>query len=138
MLRGPFLDIFSSLYSNDSKFPNHLKDETPPADQKSKIRTQPPCDDDVITYLTDAFPDLYMKMDSFQEGDVLCGETLSGRGAADKEEVTVNVKLVLGSTKISGMELSVLFIAVFLHELGHSFLVWYGKRCLQHPKAGWC
>jgi Holliday junction resolvasome RuvABC endonuclease subunit len=36
-----------------------------------------------------------MKMDSFQEGDVLCGETLSGRGAADKEEVTVNVKLVL-------------------------------------------
>ena len=38
--------------------------------------------------------------------------------------------------EITGVELSVLFIAVFLHELAHCSLVWYGKGCCNSPKLG--
>lgn len=72
------------VYHNDSKFPDHLKDKTP----------LPPSDGDVLVYLTDTFPDLYLKICSFCEGGVLWGKTFSGRDGTVKEEISMNDLLV--------------------------------------------
>ena len=100
VLRRPLLHLFQTVYEDDSEFPDHLKRSTPFADQVSNktkiaaIRTQPPSDSDVIAFLTNAFPDLYLKLSTFREGDVLWEETMSGQGATDKEEISINVQLV--------------------------------------------
>jgi hypothetical protein len=100
VLRRPLLHIFQTVYTDNSKFPDHLKLFRPPSDQVPNqikiqaIRAQPPKDADVIAFLTDAFPDLYLNLSTFSEDDILWGETVSGREAADKEEISINVQLV--------------------------------------------
>lgn len=100
ILRQPLLHLFSKVYSDDSDFPEDSKGETPLEDQISnmsnirKIRPHPPSDEDVVTFLTDAFPDLYLEPGHFCEGDVLWGRTDSGRGEAKKEFISINVRLV--------------------------------------------
>ena len=99
VLRRPLLDLFDSVYRDDSAFPDDLKETTPLADQipnRTKIRQirfQPPTDGDVITFLTDAFPHLYLKAGSFNENDILWGETTTGRSQVN-EEISINVQLV--------------------------------------------
>lgn len=100
VLRQPIVHLFDMVYHDDSEFPDHLKNGTPLVDQIpnklkiQQIRAQPPGDGDVVTFLTDAFPDLYLEPSSFREGNVLWRETASGRDAADKEEISINIQLV--------------------------------------------
>ena len=99
LLRQPFLHIFTTVYNDNADFPNDLKSCTPVNDQVSnlsKIRHCPPTDSDVIDFLTNSFPDLYMAPGDFGpelEG-VSWDETLSGRVEADKEKATINCRLV--------------------------------------------
>ena len=74
-LRRPLLSLFETVYHDDSE-----------------SRTHPPCDDDVIDFLTNAFPHLYMELHTLTESDV--GETASGRASADKEEFAINIRLI--------------------------------------------
>ena len=97
----PLLHLFESVYEDNSDFPQHLKADTPTADQVSNqvkiwvIRPHQPCDSDVIEFLMDACPHLHLELNSFCEGDVLWGETITGRESANKEEVTsINVCLI--------------------------------------------
>ena len=41
-----------------------------------------------------------------------------------------------GKVRVSGVELLVLFTTVFLHELAHSSLVWYGGGSCNSPILG--
>jgi len=112
VLRQPLLHLFRTVYEDDSKFPEHLKSLTPLADHVSNktkivaIRAQPPSDADVVEFLTDAFPDLYLKLSTFREGDITWGETISGRGAADKEEISINIQLTNLWLKVKSCECS--------------------------------
>lgn len=99
-LRKPLLHIFQTVYEDDSAFPQHLIPCTPIIDQVLNvvkiraIRTSAPCDSDVVDYLTNAFPHVYLEQNGFLENDVLWGETISGRDSADKEEVALNASLI--------------------------------------------
>ena len=99
-LRKPILQLFEAIYQDNSNFPEHLKPVTPITDQilnQVKIqtnRTCQPCDEDVIAFLTEAFPHLYLELRSFRESNGLWGETVSGQESADKEEVTINFCLI--------------------------------------------
>ena len=88
------------------------------------------------------------------------GETWSGRGEADKEKIAINCRLVqLWLQAVSTVDVQCvllikslsqvytpmavglsrlwfMFIAVFLHELGHSSLVWYGMGACDSPQLG--
>ena len=84
VLRQPFLHIFSAVYKGDTDFPNDLKPPTPVADQVSniskirQIRHHPPTDDDVVDFLTNSFPDLYLAPGEFGPEGIDWGETWSG------------------------------------------------------------
>ena len=79
-LRKPILQLFEAVYQ--ANFPEHLKPITPIADQIPNqvkirtIRTCQPCDEDVIAFLTEAFPHLYLELRSFRESNVLWGESV--------------------------------------------------------------
>jgi len=100
VLRQPLLHLFQMVYEDDSQFTEHLKCLTPLANHVSNktkiaaIQAQPPSDADVIEFLTDAFPDLYLQLKTFNESEVVWEETISGRGAADKEEIAINIQLM--------------------------------------------
>lgn len=71
------------------------------------------------------------------------GETWSGRREAEKEKIVINCQLVqlwlqaVNTPMAVGLSrLWFMFIAVFLHELGHSSLVWYGKGACDSPQLG--
>lgn len=149
VLRQPFLHIFSTCYHDGADFPHDLAPCTPIADQVSNmskirdIRSQPPTDNDVVDFLTNSFPDLYLAPGDFGPEGVSWGETWSGRGEAEKEKIAINCQLVqlwLQSVNIpmavGPSRLWFMFIAVFLHELGHSALVWYGKGACDSPQLG--
>lgn len=57
------------------------------------IRTHQPCDGDVVDFLTNAFPHLYLETKKLTEDDVLWGETITGRDSAAKE-VSINFRLI--------------------------------------------
>lgn len=99
--RVPILSLFNSVYEDDSQFPEELKENTPDIDQISnmkkirQIHSHPPSDNDVLEFLTNSFPDLYLDLGNFSLAElVLWGETKSGRGEVAKEEITINVHLV--------------------------------------------
>ena len=93
VLRQPLLRIFDSVYQAESKFPDHLRGLTPPADQIPNKMTiqQRPCDNDVVDFVTNAFPDLYLECSRIDENDVLWEETVSGR---QSEEISINLQLI--------------------------------------------
>jgi len=103
VLRQLLLHIFNSVYEDDSQLPERLKEVTPLADQIpnkikiQQIRTELPCDADVVDFLTDAFPDLYLESARFREDDELWKKTFSGQQLEDKEpeEISINHRLVL-------------------------------------------
>jgi hypothetical protein len=166
VLRQPFLHIFSTSYNDDADFPHDLEPCTPVADQvsnMSKIRNitrYPPTDNDVVDFLTNSFPDLYMAPGDFGPEGVSWGETWSGRGEADKEKIAINCRLVqLWLQAVSTVDVQCvllikslsqaytpmavgpsrlwfMFITVFLRELGHSSLVWYGMGACDSPQLG--
>lgn len=100
VLRRPFLHVFSTVYKDNAVFPDDLKPLTPVADQVSnmskirEIRDGPPTDDDVVDFLTNSFPDLYLAPGDFSPEGVDCSETCSGQEDADQEKITINAKLV--------------------------------------------
>lgn len=99
-LRKPILHIFTTVYSDTSPFREDLKRETPIEDQIPninkirKIHRNPPSDEDVVEFLTFAFPDLYLEHGDFSEDNLIWGETVYGRGAAKKEEISINIRLI--------------------------------------------
>jgi hypothetical protein len=168
VLRQPFLHLFNTVYQDSSQFPDDLKTHTPltATDQVSnmskikQLEDHPPTDDDVVDFLTNSFPDLYLPPGSIGPEGENYDETVSGRGEADKEKIAINIRLVqlcqlqtvsaldftyvLRSCKyllqahtvvaVSSASLWFLFIATFLHELSHSSLVWYGKGACDSPQ----
>jgi hypothetical protein len=100
ILREPFIHILNTVYNDDTPFPQDLEFCTPVYDRvsnKSKIRNMrdgPPTDDDIINFLTNHFPDLYMAPGDFGPQGVDWGETLSGREEADEEKIEINCRLV--------------------------------------------
>lgn len=103
-LRTPFLQIFQSVYSDASKFPEDLKPYTPVADQIPnihKIRTirdQPPVDKDVVDFLENAFPDIYLFAGELSPEGLKSegwGQTISGRAEAGAEKIGILKDLVL-------------------------------------------
>jgi len=161
VLRQPFLHIFRNCYNDDTNFPQHLEPCTPVADQVSnmakiqEIRSHPPTDNDVVDFLTNSFPDLYMAPGDFGPEGVDWGKTFSGQGEADKEKIAIDVQLVhLWLQAVSTVDVQCellikslsqvqtpmlsrlwfMFIAVFLHELAHSSLVWYGMGACDSPQ----
>jgi hypothetical protein len=112
ILRKPFVHIFSSVYNDNTPFPQDLKSCTPVSNQvsnKSKIRNMrdgPPTDNDIVNFLTNHFLDLYMAPGDFGSQGVDWGETWSGREEADKEKIATNCQLVqlwLQATSVSTM-----------------------------------
>ena len=101
-LREPILALFTNVYQDNSKFPEDLKENAPVSDHRSnqekiqEIRPHPPSDDDVIYFLKNSFPDIYLDLESFTpvDEDFLWGMTKSGRSEGEKELVTINVRLV--------------------------------------------
>ncbi|EDR02102.1 uncharacterized protein LACBIDRAFT_295499 [Laccaria bicolor S238N-H82] len=149
VLRVPFLHIFTNCYNDDSEFPRDLAPCTPVADRVSnlvkirRIREHPPTDADVVEFLTNAFPDLYLAHGDFGPEGVSWVETMSGREEADSQKITINGKLVLlwlqivnTPITVGPARLSLMFIAIFLHELAHSALVWYGRGVCDSPQIG--
>jgi hypothetical protein len=59
-----------------------------------QIKTQQPCDGDVVDFLTNAFPDFYLDLGGFPQGDVHWGETTPGRESAEEEAISMNICLV--------------------------------------------
>ena len=45
-----------------------------------------PSDANVVEFLTNVFPDLYLKQSIFHEGDITWGETISGQGSGKQEK----------------------------------------------------
>jgi hypothetical protein len=162
VLRQPFLHIFNTTYNDNTDVPHDLEPCTPLANQVSNmskfqnIRNYPPTDNDVVDFLTNSFPDLYMAPGNIGPEDVSWHETWSGQGEADKEKIAINCRLVqLWLQAVSTVDvqcilliislsqastpmvvgpsrLQLMFIAVFLHELGHSSLVWYSMHQENH------
>jgi hypothetical protein len=149
VLCQPFLHIFNTVYKDDASFPDYLKPGTPVADQVSnmskirQIRHHPPTDNNVVDFLTNSFPDLYLASGDFGPQGVDWGTTLSGQGEADMEKIMINVWLVqlwlyavsaldiqhvlwieyllqaFTPVAVSPSRLWFMFLAVFLHELTH-------------------
>jgi len=148
VLRRPFLHLFNTIYNDDTKFPDDLKASTPIEDQipnKSNIQSMrhPPTDSDVVEFLTNSFPDLYMASGDFSPDRIEWGETWSGQGEADKEKITINCRLVQlwlqcahTPSAIGSARLWFMFIAVFLHQLAHSAVVWYGMGACYSLQLG--
>jgi hypothetical protein len=166
VLRQPFLHIFNTTYNDNADVPHDLEPCTPLANQVSNmskfqnIRNYPPTDNDVVDFLTNSFPDLYMAPGNIGPEDVSWHETWSGQGEADKEKIAINCRLVqLWLQAVSTVDvqciiliislsqastpmvvgpsrLQLMFIAVFLHELGHSSLVWYSMGACDSWQLG--
>ena len=165
-LRQPFLHLFSSVYVDNSDFPDDLKPTTPIADQIpnmskiKQIRHHPPTDGDVVDFLTNSFPNIYLFFGDFGPGCVSWGETWSGRGEASEEKVMINMRLVQlwleavsaldiqcssllrinlqvsTPVAVSPTKLLFMFIAILMHELGHNCLVWYGRGACDSLQLG--
>ena len=99
VLREPILSVFQEVYNDDTHLPEKLKTRTPALYQlsnKDKIRNtkpSPPTDDDVINFLQDAFPDLYLVDFLPSLNTVVWSETLSGSSNAKSQCVSINLKL---------------------------------------------
>jgi hypothetical protein len=93
ILRQPFLDLLTAIHQDDTKFLDALKHCTPVADHVSnhtkiqQFHCNHPTDADVVDFFTNAFPDVHMV-----SGELLpeWGCTLSGRGEAGKEYISIN------------------------------------------------
>ena len=99
--RRPILALFKGVYEDTSEFPEELKAFTPAVDHRSNLEKikeirshHPPSDDDVLEFLMNSFPDLYLELGNFGPAELLWGETRSGRGEFMKEEITINLHLV--------------------------------------------
>ncbi|KAF5382654.1 hypothetical protein D9615_003038 [Tricholomella constricta] len=140
------MKIYQGVYDEDVMF-FELKSRTPVADplsKKAKLRSRTPhrpTDDTVMEFLSEAFPHLYLVDFPPSSKKVVWGETMSGPSHATSERVSINeeltnVWLVKASTPaVSRIALAFLFLAIFLHELGHSALVWYGGGQRTTPKS---
>jgi hypothetical protein len=73
ILRQPYLDLFTLVYE--------VKQHTPAQDQIPQIRHQPPTKIDVIDYLTNSFPDLYLISEEFGT-------------KATQERISINAELI--------------------------------------------
>jgi hypothetical protein len=101
VLREPILNIFQGVYNDDTNFPDDLKANNPVADQVSnkfnirKIKPRPPTDNDIIDFLFNSFPDLYLVNypPSSESETVVWGETSSGRSQVNIERVSINAEL---------------------------------------------
>ncbi|THH20064.1 hypothetical protein EW146_g1231 [Bondarzewia mesenterica] len=135
-LRQPFLDLFLAVHKDDSAFPDSLKHFTPVEDQISnrakieQVRKNLPTDRDVLDFLTNAFPDIY-----------LVPGYLAAEGA-DKEYVSI-LYLIIEQWEQSGQgnealwsRLVFVFMAVLLHEVAHSALLWYSRGACNSPQLG--
>lgn len=138
IFRAPFLHIYTTCYNDDTK-PQDVSNLT----KIRQIRDHPPTDADVVDFLTNSFPALYLAPGDFGPEGVSWGETWSGREEADNQKVTINCRLIQLWLQIahspiaaSPSRLGLMFIAVFLHELGHSALVWYGRGVCDSPYLG--
>lgn len=110
-LREPFLHILTQTFTDNSPFPADLKSKRPVSDHipnSAKIpatRTQPPSDQDVVDFFTNAFSDVYFFSGDLTSNDAAWGETMSGRGEAGKEEIGINVQLLLFLVEVvSGLD----------------------------------
>jgi hypothetical protein len=83
--RTPILSLFKGIYEDGSEFPEEPKESTPPIDHM-KIHSHPPSDDDVVEFLTNSFPDLYMINTGFSPNDLL----LDGQEKLKKEEILIS------------------------------------------------
>lgn len=117
ILRQPYLDLFTSVYHDNTPFPDELKQYTPDQDQipnqtkVRQIRHQPPTDTDVIDYLTNAFPDIYLiSAGEFGTKGTLWGETISGIQAVGQERIGINAELIRAWLSfVSGLNLQHFF-----------------------------
>lgn len=77
VLRRPFRHLFNSVYNHNSQF-----------------RDRAPSDKDVIDFLQNSFPDLHLVHGDFGPEEISRGETWSGRKGAEREKITINLRLV--------------------------------------------
>ncbi|THH08078.1 hypothetical protein EW146_g9110 [Bondarzewia mesenterica] len=146
-LRRPFLDLFLAVHKDDSAFPDGLKDSTPVEDQKSnqskiqEVRNKLPTDADVLDFLTNAFPDIYLVPGGLSAGEHW-GYTSAGRGEVDKEYVSI-IHFIVELWEQSEMgdqafwsRLTFIYVAVLLHEVAHSALLWYSRGACDSLQLG--
>jgi hypothetical protein len=162
VLRAPFLHLLTSVYNELDPFPEDLKNKT--LDQVpniTKIRDRPPSDQDVINFLQDSFPELHLVIGDLGPDEIREGETWGGQREAEREKISANLRLVQlwlraastsvfptcsstefplqtndPATTVSANKLWFMFITVFLRELAHDSLVWYGKAICKSPQLG--
>ncbi|THH03105.1 hypothetical protein EW146_g10507 [Bondarzewia mesenterica] len=147
-LRQPFLDLFLAVHKDDSAFPDSLKHFTLVEDQISnrakieQVRKNLPTDRDVLDFLTNAFPDIYLVPGYLATEEADWGFTSAGRGEADKEYVSI-LYLIIEQWEQSGQgnealwsRLVFVFMAVLLHEVAHSALLWYSRGACNSPQLG--
>lgn len=145
LLRQPILHIFNTVYQDDSKLPEHLKNAIPVADQirnmmtTQQIRTEQPCDGDVIDFLTNGFPDLYLKLGGFPQGKVPWGETSPGRESAEEEAISMNICLVqLWLEAVSAQNSMMRTRGLNLYYRYLYKLTFLGWNCLSYSRHYFC
>ena len=102
VFRQPFLQIFRVVYQHATEIPADTEPHTPVADhiydmpdiRLRDVRHYPPTDDDVVDFLTNSFPDLYMSSGYFGPEDIDRVKTCSEQGESDKAKIEINVRLV--------------------------------------------
>ncbi|THH13726.1 hypothetical protein EW146_g6526 [Bondarzewia mesenterica] len=115
LLRQPFLDLLTMVHKDDFKF-------------RSSLST----DADVINFITDAFPDIYLLHGWLASDGADWDYTLTGQGEANKEYISIGWFIItLWEQSQSSLDLAFLsrmifmFIIVLLRETAHSALWWY-------------
>jgi hypothetical protein len=99
VLRQPFLHIFRVVYEYNTEFPadsgphDPATDHIPNMSDFRKIRNHP-TDHDVVDFLTNSFPDIYLSSGYFGPEDIPRVKTCSEQGESDKAKIEINARLV--------------------------------------------
>jgi hypothetical protein len=148
-LRQPYLDLLLALHKDNAQFPNDLKSCTPLSDQVSnqqkiqQLHPSSPTDADIVNFFTNSFPDIYLIPGTATQSGAEWGLTVSGRGEASKEYISIAEDLVqvwnTSITKatqgqVAARRLQFMFMSVLLHEIGHSILVGYAQGACDSPE----
>ena len=100
VLRQPFLHIFKVVHQYNTEpladpGPHApATDDIPNMSDFRKIRNHPPTDADVVDFLTNSFPDIYLSSGYFVPEDIERVKTCSEQGESDKAKSEINARVV--------------------------------------------